>query len=122
LRNTFPLAACLALGACGGLSIEERVDVRRPEGFSFKQSACYSMESGESTATGGGSADFYHQSESDGQVLDVLVKSADEVLAMRRYDRAFARSGTTDEFSVITKGGEEYRLRYSGSWDCDARE
>jgi hypothetical protein len=113
------LIAGVGLGACSDLSMNERVFVRGPDGFQAKQSACYSLEVGTSSGSGGGNGDFEISSMASDGVLSVRVESGDKPPVTRRYDRDFARSGVIDEFTFTTVGGQQFLFRYWGSDPCE---
>jgi hypothetical protein len=123
LRRVVPaLAACVGLGACSELGVNEMIYKRGPEGFRATSDVCFPMVNGVSSATGGGDSDFSYVGSAHEGVLTVEVSSGDSILATRRYDAAFARSGMKDEFTVVTRKGDEYLFRYWGSDPCEERE
>jgi hypothetical protein len=120
LRRMVPvLAACVGLGACSELGVNEWLYKRGPDGFRAIGDICYPLGNGGSTATGGGDSDFFVAGSAQGGMLSVEISSGESILATRRYDAAFARSGMKDELTVVTHKGDEYLLRFWGSDPCD---
>ena len=120
VRRMVPaLAACVGLGACSELGVNEWLYKRGPDGFRATGDMCYPMANGGSAATGGGDSDFSYVASAHEGVLSVEVSSGESILATRRYDAAFARSGLKDEFTVVTRKGDEYLFRFWGSDPCD---
>jgi hypothetical protein len=114
------LAAGFGLSACSELSINERMFQRGPDGFRASGQACYPLEDGSSSAAGGGGGDFSYEATAENGVLTVEVRTDASPPIRRQYDRAFARSGMRDEFTVMTAAGQQYLFRYWGSNPCDS--
>jgi hypothetical protein len=126
LRYIYLLAVCSGLVACGPkLTINERVEQLGDGPHLSEGRGCFPIEGeGESSAGSGSSAgdvdgDFVYRMATARGLMTLEIRSGGNVLAERRYDEAFARSGTVDDFTVRTLAGKEYRLRYWGSLGCD---
>jgi hypothetical protein len=114
------LAAGLGLSACSELSMNERQFQRGPDGFKVNGQACYPLEDGSSSGAGGGGGDFSYEATAENGVLSVEVRTGGSPPIRRQYDRAFARSGVRDEFTVTTAAGVQYLFRYWGSDPCES--
>ncbi len=77
-----------------------------------------SPSGGGSVGTASQGSDFAVSEGGDANDVPVQVFSDNQLLVTRRYDEAFLRSGTVDEFTVTTHAGGSYFLRYWGG-SCD---
>lgn len=71
------------------------------------------------TAGGGDGSTLAIETSFGGDVVVVTVTEPGRLVAVRRYDEAFLRSGRLDEFTVTGSTGQSRLLRYWASYDGD---
>lgn len=120
----FLLAGCIALTSCDwGLTVHEDMFERERAGEEFRYlgRACYPLRDNGTSSTGFWDAHIKRETSEENGVVSVRITGrGGEVLAERKYDEAFARSGVTDEVTVTLSQDREYRFRYRGGDPCYA--
>jgi hypothetical protein len=124
MKGVGATVAALSLAVCSGcserISVNERMLLRTGETLVPQGGGCTWMELPAGAAElSPGPGDIAVAEGPDRDVFVVRVFSDEQLLASREYSSAVLEAGQLDEFSVTTRSGAVYVLRYWGGSCAD---